>query len=601
MNTLSQIIKKRLKEIRIIAVLYWSFKEYRLQIVGLVFLGFASGILEGIGINALIPLFSFFTDGEQAGTDIISQSIEKLFLFFHIDFTIPYLLIFIFSLFILRTAVLFLLYYVKIKISADYEEKIRTSLLQKTFHANWSHLLQQKLGKLDSLLLTHVQFGSNALLQFSSAIIATTVLIVYVAVSLNISFIITLVSFVLGVVSLLVFKPVFAKTMHIGKDAAVAVEEVAHFVNQNILGMKTVKYMGVGDSLLKTGVLYFRRLKEQKVKVYIYKNFSPQILQLISLLFICALFGISYRYSYLNVGALVAIIYLVQRMFSYVQQIQISVHSMSESLPYLEGVTEYGKQLKNHAEPINQQKSFVFDHTLAFDHVSFSYTTGPRVLHDINFEIKKGERVAIIGPSGAGKTTMVDVLLRLFQPTGGRITVDGVLATEISLVDWRNTIGYMSQDMFLLNDSILNNIIFYDPNITRADAILAAKKASIYDFIESCQDGIDSFVGERGVSLSVGQRQRIVIARILARKPKVLILDEATSALDTESEMHIQEVIDRLHGDVTVVLIAHRLSTVKNADSILVVDNGKIVERGSPRDLLQDKNSYFYRMSEGAS
>ncbi|PIT86861.1 MAG: hypothetical protein COU33_00850 [Candidatus Magasanikbacteria bacterium CG10_big_fil_rev_8_21_14_0_10_43_6] len=592
-------IKRGIKKIGVIVILYTSFKEYRFEIILLVCMGFVSGILEGIGVNALVPLFSFATKDSGAEQDMVTQYIERLFGFIGIDVRISSLLLFILCLFLLRTVVLLALYYVKIKINADYEEKTRKSLLHKTFRATWSHLLGQKMGKLDSLLVTHVQYASNALLQLSSTLVAAAVLLVYVLMSLNISFTVTITTFVVGLISLFILKPLFSKTMHIGHKAAAAVEQVAHFVNQNMLGMKTIKYMGVEKPLMEAGEVYFKHLKEYKIKVYVWKNFSPQFLQMVGLIFICFLFGLSYKYQYLSFGALVALIYLIQRIFSYIQQLQVSIHSMSESLPYLESVSTYGSSLKDQAENITGEHAFVFGKTLAFKDVTFSYPHGGRVLDGISFEIKKGETVAIIGPSGSGKTTIVDLILRLFLPGTGDILIDGVSSDTMSLSDWRSNIGYMSQDMFLINDTILNNIIFFDEKITRADAEKAAQKACIYEFISTCADGMETLVGERGISLSVGQRQRIVIARILARNPSILILDEATSALDAESEMRVQEVIHALKGEVTVILVAHRLSTVKKADTILVLAEGVIVEQGVPSELLKDETSYFYRMLQG--
>jgi ABC-type multidrug transport system fused ATPase/permease subunit len=206
--------------------------------------------------------------------------------------------------------------------------------------------------------------------------------------------------------------------------------------------------------------------------------------------------------------------------------------------------------------------------------------------------------VGIIGPSGAGKTTLVDLILRLFRPVQGRIFVDGRDVSEVNLEEWRTVIGYVSQDMFLLNDSIENNIRFYNHRLSMAAIEKAAKMANIYDFIVSCPGKFDSVIGDRGIMLSAGQRQRIIIARVLARQPKFLILDEATSALDNEAEKEIQTVIENLKGKITVLVIAHRLSTVINADRLMVLDDGRVIEDGPPAKLLGDKNSYFSRLYE---
>ena len=217
-------------------------------------------------------------------------------------------------------------------------------------------------------------------------------------------------------------------------------------------------------------------------------------------------------------------------------------------------------------------------------------------MSNVNFSLKKGEMVGLIGPSGAGKTTIVDLILRLFDPTEGKILIDGDDIKNLDIKDWRKNIGYVSQDIFLQNDTISNNIKFYNDDISEQDIIEGAKMANIYDFINNLPNKFQTIIGERGVLLSGGQRQRIIIARILARKPKLLILDEATSALDNESEIQVQKVIENLKGKITALVIAHRLSTIINSDRLLVIDKGKIVEQGKPQELLEDKESYFYKV-----
>ena len=204
--------------------------------------------------------------------------------------------------------------------------------------------------------------------------------------------------------------------------------------------------------------------------------------------------------------------------------------------------------------------------------------------------------VGIIGPSGSGKTTLFDIVLRLLEPTKGALVLDGVPVSNIDINIWRKNIAYVSQDIFLINDTVRENIRFFDENVSDEDVVKAAKRAHIYDVIEKLPEGFNTKVGERGVMLSAGQRQRIAIARALARKPQLLLLDEATSALDTESEQHIQRTIQELKGKVTVCVIAHQLSTVREMDMLYVLEDGRVVESGTPDELLKEKGTYFARM-----
>jgi ATP-binding cassette, subfamily B, bacterial MsbA len=229
---------------------------------------------------------------------------------------------------------------------------------------------------------------------------------------------------------------------------------------------------------------------------------------------------------------------------------------------------------------------------ITFDRVSFAYDGEP-VLTDITFTANKGQIIALVGASGAGKSTLVDLIPRFYEPTAGRILLDDVDTREITLTSLRSLIGIVSQDTILFNDTVLNNIAYgASGRYTRAQVEAAARAANAHGFISELPDGYDTILGERGTRLSGGQRQRIAIARALLTDPPILILDEATSALDTESERLVQEAIERLLEGRTVFVIAHRLSTVHHADRILVLERGRIVERGSHQELIERRGAY---------
>ena len=232
-----------------------------------------------------------------------------------------------------------------------------------------------------------------------------------------------------------------------------------------------------------------------------------------------------------------------------------------------------------------------FERELAFEQVSFQYDDEP-VLTDVSFAVQKGHAVAIVGPSGAGKTTLLELVARFHDPTSGVITLDGVPLGDLTRTSLRALIGLVSQDTVVINDSVHANIAYGRPLATRGQVRDAARAANALMFVERLPEGFDTLLGERGTRLSGGQRQRIAIARALLRDPPILILDEATSALDTESERLVQEAIDRLIRDRTVLVVAHRLATVQHADEILVLDGGRIVERGSHGALLAQGGLY---------
>ena len=229
--------------------------------------------------------------------------------------------------------------------------------------------------------------------------------------------------------------------------------------------------------------------------------------------------------------------------------------------------------------------------SLRYDGVSFAYDND-LVLKDISFEVKRGQIVAFVGPSGAGKTTVFNLLLRFYDPDSGSITIDGVDLRNATTASLREQMAIVSQEVILFNDTITANIAYGRPETPMPQIVEAAKAANAHGFISALPEGYETPVGERGIKLSGGERQRIAIARAILKDPEILILDEATSALDTESERLVQGAVGRLMAGRTVLVIAHRLSTVLNADTIIVLENGRIVQKGPHRDLLQQGGPY---------
>jgi ATP-binding cassette subfamily B protein len=274
---------------------------------------------------------------------------------------------------------------------------------------------------------------------------------------------------------------------------------------------------------------------------------------------------------------------------------QAQYGSIVQQLPAIELVYNFLQEkndLNVHRNDVSK-RVFLFQNSITFKNVFFRYNdTQKYTINNLSFKIKKTTKTAIVGNSGAGKTTVANLLALLYQPTSGEILVDDINLNEIKYSDYLKRLGYLGQETFIFHDSIKENIRF-GMDCTDDEIIEAAKLADAHEFIKLTSEGYNTIVGDQGIKLSGGQRQRIAIARIILRKPEILLLDEATSSLDNRAEQRVMEAIDRISKDMTVIIIAHRLSTVKNADVIYVLKDGEIIERGKHEELLELKCEYY--------
>lgn len=296
----------------------------------------------------------------------------------------------------------------------------------------------------------------------------------------------------------------------------------------------------------------------------------------------------------LSVGVMVAFIAYIDRLYNPLRRLVNASTSLTQSFASMDRVFELMEEPYDIKDKSGAKTLPRIEGEIQFDHVGFSYGEGEEpVLRDVNFTVKPGETVALVGMSGGGKSTIVSLIPRFYDVTEGSIRIDGHDLRDVQLKSLRDQIGLVLQDSILFSDSVKSNILMGNPDATDEEMIAAAKAANAHEFIDSLPQGYDTTVGERGVKLSGGQKQRIAIARVFLKNPPLLILDEATSALDLESEALIQESLERLASDRTTVIVAHRLSTITHADKIFVIDHGELKEVGSHEELMAKQGIYY--------
>ncbi|WP_106450964.1 ABC transporter ATP-binding protein [Trichococcus alkaliphilus] len=347
------------------------------------------------------------------------------------------------------------------------------------------------------------------------------------------------------------------------------------------------RYQEANKQMIRLNIKESMAGKWFRVVINVFTNIGPMLIYLVGGILI-----IEYGNTDLTIGDITVMVALLGRMYGPVNSLLNIQVDMIRSMALFDRIFEYFDlpvEIDNDPEAIKPES---FTGELVFEEVSFHYDSEQPILNNVSFELKPGSSVAIVGPSGAGKSTIINLIPRLYDVTGGRILLDGVDIRKLDLAYLRQHIGVVTQDTYLFNGTIKENLLYAKADATQAEIEKACSEANIHEFISGLPKGYDTIVGNRGMKLSGGEKQRLSIARIILRKPGLIIFDEATSSLDSISEHAIQEAIAPILAKSTSLIIAHRLSTILSADEILVLEKGKIIERGNHEILVKKGGIY---------
>ena len=574
------------------AFLYFTSNRPRATF-GMFLLVSATNFVEGISIGFLIPLLDAMNNqSDQQSSSTVTFYLSNIFDFLNIPFALWTILVaglLIYSLSIL------LKYFSEtqmMKVSSSIGADIRTKIFNNLLRIDVNFLHDRKTGDLvNTITLETNRFVGIFLhsIRLISQFIACTIYLI-LALFLAWQLVVTAIG-LMGIIFLLI-KYEFQRAGQLGDELSEANKNVSVTSIEHLNGIRVIKAFGWENMSLKK----FKTNAYSLFQVTYDASKSRERLDglfkigMISALMLSIYLAISFLN--INLSVLLTFAFLIYRFYPKVGGINKAYHQLLFALPGAEEVLTLINQT-DAPKIVNGPEKFVkLKQEIRFKNVNFSYVDTQPILQGFNLTMQCGKTTAIIGSSGQGKTTIVNLLMRFYDPSHGLIEIDKTDLKKLNTDDWRAGISLVNQDIFLFNDSIRNNISIGKVGVEDSEIEEAMKIAYVEEFVNDLPYGSNTIIGDRGIRLSGGQRQRIALARAIVRKPQILILDEATSELDNLSEKLIRKAVAQLASEMTVIIVAHRLSTISDADQIILLENGKVLESGTHEDLLKLDGGY---------
>ncbi len=571
-------------------------KKNKKRFIWLLMLNIAVAVTGSVSIVMLVPMLDLLeiSVGDSGTLQNLLTPFARLPYVYRAGIIISiFVLLVLVKAFLSRSATLR-----QTKFLEDYELDLRRELYDSISASDWEKLSAIKSSELVNLMVTQcrqARFCLQGIINlFASCASAVTQLIIACFMSLSVTAVVLLV----GVAFLWMFRPFQKRSRAYGEQAVEINRNLYREIQEQLLGLKEIRAYGAE----KVHNERFSDLSQQSYNTNLKQAQLSVLPQLCYAIAAAVMVALAFVYGVLilrtGTAQLIVLVYIFSHLWPIFSSWQGQLQNISAFLPAWETLKKTVEMLDNtDTHRSDTDTAITFDKELRFDNVSFMYRNGNKeVLTDVSFTIPYGSITALIGRSGAGKSTAADLLMGLLRPRSGQILVDGTPLSEENAHSWHKLVGYVPQDPLLFNGTIRENLLRFHPEATEEDIIVALKQAIAWDFVSALPKGLDTVIGSRGLGLSGGQRQRIVLARVLLGKPRLIILDEATSALDYESEGHIRETIMAQRGKTTILVIAHRLATIRSADSAIVLEDGKVVENGPMSELLMKEDGYMTKM-----
>jgi ATP-binding cassette subfamily C protein len=477
-----------------------------------------------------------------------------------------------------------------------FADSLRRSVYQAVAGAQWSFLARQRLSDIFETLTSHCEGVGIAAHSFLRLPAVGLVGAIQVALAFSLSPWLTIAVIVWGAALLAILHRrigrQYAEGQKLFEASRASFAEISDFLH----ALKLAKACGAEPRHLAAFGTAIERQSRQSIAFDRSGAQMRMTMQIAAAVSLGAFVFAADRFAHLDTASVLVMIVIFARLSPLVSDLQQGWESVLRSLPVFDGIIALRERCAAAAEEHRDAPGRIaVKREIRFAHVGFRYdkTAEPSTIEALDLVIPAGSTVAIVGRTGAGKSTLADLLLGLVTPDIGAVEIDGVPLTGAILGPWRRSVGYVPQDNFLFNDTIRANLLWACPEATQADMERALAIAAADDFVAKLPLGLDTVVGERGIRLSGGERQRIGLARALLGRPALLLLDEATSSLDYQTERAVQAAIERLHGSMTIAIIAHRLSTIRDADRIFVLDRGRLVQEGSWDTLTRDRGGNF--------